>query len=102
MVEVARADDEIAAAAVFDGARFGDERADVDDGADGVDFGGGAELVGVVHAILHADDGCAGREERGDGAGGGGACRLFSRRTKRDRRRGRLEFDRRLGRGRAL
>ena len=34
---VARADDEIAAAAVFDGAGFGDERADVDDGADGVD-----------------------------------------------------------------
>ncbi len=69
---VARANDEIAAAAMFDGAGFGYECADVDDGADGVDSGGGAKLVGVVYAVLHADDGCAGREERCDGARGGG------------------------------
>jgi len=74
---VARADDEIAAAAVLDRAGFGDERADVDDSADGVDVGGGAELVGVVDSILHADDGRAGSEERGDGARGCGVVDRF-------------------------
>lgn len=66
----ARADDEVAAAAVLDGAGLGDEGADVDDGADGVDVGGGAKLVGVVDAILHADDRRAGGEQRSDGARG--------------------------------
>src|SRR5579871_1284809 len=76
---VARADDQIAAAAVFDGAGFGDECTDVDDGADSVDVGGGAKLVGVVDTILHADDDCAGREERRDCARGGGVVyRLYA------------------------
>src|SRR5438270_572852 len=62
------ANHQVAAANVFDSARFGHRSGDVNDAGKRVNFGGSANLFHVVYAILHTQDECALRKQWRDGA----------------------------------
>src|ERR1700720_3799056 len=76
---VVRSDHEIAAAYMLHGAGLRDRGGYVDYGAERVDARSSADLLGVVDAVLHADDdGLPGQQRREIASGGGGVRRFHA------------------------
>jgi len=67
-----RAEDEVAAADMLDGAWGRDRRGDINRSRESVESRSRVNLFGVIDAVLHADDDCIFVEERGEFASGVG------------------------------